>query len=292
MRVRKRRLQLEDISLQATESFAARQSEANCFPFAWHYHPEAELTLLIKGRGLRFVGDSVEEFTDGDLCLLGADLPHTWYSEPTGERVSSQVIQFLPDAWGKEFLQLPEMARVRELLEKATSGLVIEGQTRQRCREAMAEILRIPAGSAGRVARLLEVLALLSASAEHRVLSTMPAEAEPNRRTQAVLKRVLDRMHNEWEEPPTQAEAAHLAGLSVTGFSRFFRRHLGKPYVQYLNEWRVGRACRLLAESEHSIAQIAFEAGFGNLANFNRRFRAIKRMTPREYRRLSHIATR
>ena len=49
-------------------------------PFQWHHHPEFELTLTLNSRGLRFIGDHVGEYDDGDLVLLGPNLPHTWAS--------------------------------------------------------------------------------------------------------------------------------------------------------------------------------------------------------------------
>src|SRR5262245_45670040 len=49
-------------------------------PFQWHYHPEFELTLTLNSRGQRYIGDSVADYDDGDLVLLGPSLPHTWCS--------------------------------------------------------------------------------------------------------------------------------------------------------------------------------------------------------------------
>src|SRR5437773_60598 len=104
-----RRLQRELIPLDAKTSFAFFEFRRPRYDFCWHYHPELELALIVKGNGLRFVGDSIHEFCDSDLVLLGANLPHTWHSprKPKG-RTYSMVIQFLPECLGEEFLKLPE----------------------------------------------------------------------------------------------------------------------------------------------------------------------------------------
>ena len=85
--------------------------------------------------------------------------------------------------------------------------------------------------------------------------------------------------------PVVLAQAAAAAHMSVPAFTRFFRKCTGKSFVEYLTELRVGTACRLLMESDRSVRQISAAAGFSNLSNFNRRFRALKGVTPREFRR-------
>src|SRR5688500_18542137 len=72
----------ERISTSPAASFAVKRRRDPGFEFAWHFHPEVELTWIVRSRGRRFVGDSIEEYRDGDLVLLGPNLPHTWHSEP------------------------------------------------------------------------------------------------------------------------------------------------------------------------------------------------------------------
>src|SRR5476649_1264478 len=121
-----RRLQRELIPLDAKASFAFFEFRRARYDFVWHYHPELELALVVKGEGLRFVGDSIQEFFEGDLVLLGQNLPHTWYSTRTPKhRCYSMVIQFLPECLGAEFLKLPEARAMLNLFDRAQRGLVI-----------------------------------------------------------------------------------------------------------------------------------------------------------------------
>src|SRR5690349_3135132 len=95
-----RRLTFEPIHPDVGSSFHYDSYRPSHFGFGWHQHPELELAIVTKGRGHRYVGDSVEAFSDGDVVLLGADLPHTWHTDPADGSVASQVVQFLPSVFG------------------------------------------------------------------------------------------------------------------------------------------------------------------------------------------------
>jgi AraC-like DNA-binding protein len=73
--------------------------------------------------------------------------------------------------------------------------------------------------------------------------------------------------------------------MSERSLHRLFVRHLGENVTDYLGRLRIGRACMWLVETERPISVIAADVGFSNLSNFNRRFRAVRHMTPKEFRR-------
>jgi AraC-like DNA-binding protein len=301
---RKRRAPLfETLNLDARESFRVFAYTRAAYPFVWHHHPELELTLIVRGRGLRFVGDSVEPFREGDLVFLAPYVPHTWYSEEPKNNAYKSVhwelrdgpvqavgIQFLEDCWGEALWDTPEAKSVKGLFDRARQGLQFSGAVRKTVEAGMLEVLDTPAGSFKRVTKMLELLALLAQARTFRTLSTFKETPRGHLPAQENLARVLQRLHAPGENAPTQVEAAKLAGLSSAAFCRFFKRHMGKTYVEYLNEVRIGHACRLLIETEMSVTEIAYNAGFENLSNFNRRFLRLKKMNPRKYRTLNAAA--
>jgi transcriptional regulator GlxA family with amidase domain len=64
-----------------------------------------------------------------------------------------------------------------------------------------------------------------------------------------------------------------------------FGRHMRTTVTDYVMRLRLGEACALLSATDRPIAHVAADVGYDSLANFNRQFKALKAMTPRQYRR-------
>jgi AraC-like DNA-binding protein len=256
-------------------------------PFIWHYHPEFELTLTLNSRGQRYIGDSVSNYDDGDLVLLGPNLPHTWCS---AEKIDSgnphiALVLWFTEGWGASLSEaLAEMKPVAALLQRAGRGIVF---SRAAAESARPMIESIPASApVARLSRLMEVLVLLAGDRQAAPIAG-PAAARrkvesPDR---ARIERVLDHLHAHYRERVSVGDLADVAALSASGFHRLFRRHTQLTVTDYVTQLRVGQACALLVNSERPIAHIADEVGYANLANFNRQFRALKGVTPREFRK-------
>jgi AraC-like DNA-binding protein len=275
---------VERVSADGAASFICRRRTDPRFGFYWHVHPEIELTLIVRSRGRRFVGDSIEPYEDGDLVLLGPNLPHTWDSDPRRKGPHDAVFcQFSESFLGPEFLRAPEMAGARRLLARSAQGLRFTGRTQKAVVRRMDGMERLQGLS--RLAALLDVLHLLAASREVRPLSSRKFATSARQGDVDRIDRVCRLLNDRCTGKISLAEAAAAAHLSIPAFSRFFRRRTGRTLVAYLNELRTGLACRELIETDRSISDIAFDSGFNNLSNFNRKFLELKRMSPREFRR-------
>lgn len=286
MRIRERRLTYEQVTPSARSSFAVKAFVVpKGFPFLWHYHPEVELTLIVEGAGLRFVGDSIERFDSGDVVLLGSGLPHTWSSDAGSRNHRSVVLQFLPDTWGEPFAALPEMKAITDLLRRSERGIAFGGRARRQVQELMRRIGDKRTPPTERLLLLLESLNTLAHTRDARTLCRSSAGMKTSDRVGRRLQRVLDRVHEDILDLPPQAELARSIDLSPQAFSRFFKREVGKTFVSYVNEWRIGLATRSLIETDVPITAIAVDSGFDNLSHFNRQFRRITGLTPSAYRR-------
>ena len=117
-------------------SFSVRHDIAPNFGTIWHYHPELELHYTLQGKGVKFIGDNISNFSGGEMVLLGENLPHTWHCKEEYFRGNSDlvtealVLHFNPNCLGRDFLSLPEAYRLPQLFGKAKKGLLIYGETK------------------------------------------------------------------------------------------------------------------------------------------------------------------
>jgi len=266
------------------QSFVAFVHQASSFPFAWHYHPECELTLIESGSGTRFVGDNISPFETGDLVLLGGRLPHTWASESLSRRPRSHrviVVHFRLELFDA---RTPEFSPIVRLLEQARRGCVFCPAVAARVRSQLRTLPRLRGLEAW--CQLARILDQLAGDRSMRPLASVGYAPALKEGAQRRLERAFAYVERHCtSELLSLADIARAAHLTPAAFSRFFRRLTGRTVVSHVNHVRIGRACRLLNETDRGIAEIAYACGFGTLANFNRRFLELKQMAPSEFRR-------
>jgi len=254
----------------------------------WHFHDEYELHLITQTTGKAFVGDWIGPFSPGHLVLCGPRLPHNWVSIDTpagGVSERDFVIQFDHAPIAASAAHLPELADLLTLLERSKHGIEFFGLGDA----ALEHWYRVKAGKGtARIAAFFDFLALLVSCSDYRLLSNVQLQGAANDEPgMDMINEIVNRITDNLTEPLSMAEAAAQLGMPETRFSRFFRKATGNSYTDFVNRIRIHRACHLLMETEKLVADICYEVGFNNVANFNRRFLEAKGMTPSEFRRQS-----
>ncbi len=279
-------LKLEVVKNNPNSSFLFIQNDLLNFNFPWHYHPELEISLVTKGGGMRVVGDSIQNFSEGDLCLLGSKIPHTWYSKPKeNENVSSLVLQFSNEFITQKLMKFSEFNHFNKVIQLSKRGMLIKGEAKTKISSLILDIQDLSPSSPLRVSKFILILAEISQCIEYELLITPTYEAPVDNEINQKVEIISQLIHNHLHSPLTQNWVATKVGMSSAGFSRYFRRVFGKSYVEYINELRIGMACRILFEEpKKSITKVAYDLGFNNLTHFNRLFKKFKKKTPREYR--------
>lgn len=282
--------QFHKVPVTTQSSFSVRHDQKPNFGTVWHYHPELELHYVIKGEGVRLMGDNISNFSAGEIVLLGANLPHTWrcneeYFQGNPEKeVEAIVIQFLPECLGRYLFGLPEAYLIPKLFEKAKSGLLISGKAKAKLAPLMRQVVH--ATDLDRIILFLSILKILSETSEVKTIaSEHHAFKQSNESDVQRINKVCNYTLSNYKREITLDEIASISNLSVTSFCRYFKLITKKTYYDFLIEIRISQACRQLIEDKLPTEVICFECGFNNVSNFYRHFKKITKMTPLEYKK-------
>jgi AraC-like DNA-binding protein len=276
----------EQVEIPHDQSWTLFDRRLSSFPFNWHYHPEFELTLTLNSVGDRFVGDHIEHYGDGDLVLVGPNLPHAWQSrsQPNDAEPHRALVVWFTQEWAATlYSQYVEFAPLRALLTEAGSGLTFSDALRTNVSARLLALVDAP--PATRWLGLVEALMLLASDSERRPLALQGFLPVDNPRDRARLERVMSYLNAHYMEPIRIVTLAECAAMSESQLQRFFKRCTRMTISDYLNQLRIGRACALLMEPDRPIGRIAEELGYGQASYFTRQFRATKGMTPMAFRR-------
>ena len=269
---------------QLESSFSIRRDSS--FGSLWHYHPELELHYLIRGEGVRFIGDNISNFSDGEIVLLGENLPHKWHcreDDITQDGVEAIVLHFSSNFMGKDMLSLPEARLLPLLFEKAKRGMVIINGSRDKLIPLIEAVLK--AEGLERLIALLSILKVLSETKDYHEVTRKSSFYQSNKYETERLNVVCSYTMANYSQPISLEQIAAISNLTVTSFCRYFKLMTNKTYYDFLTEIRISHACHFLIEDKMSVDQIADKCGFYNISNFYRQFKKVIGVTPLTYKR-------
>ncbi|PWJ41796.1 AraC family transcriptional regulator [Sediminitomix flava] len=275
------KLVLKNSEAQLNKRLSIALDKVPCLETAWHYHSQYELIYIRRSSGIRFVGDSVANFKEGELVLVGPNLPHLWRHRHIGEKVDILVIKFERDFIGEGTFDRPEFTHINQLLEMARFGLQFCEERSDYYKADLDDLLNC--SYAEQSIKLLKILNGLASSGETKVLSTSDMRQEVDDSSERIEK-VLKYIANNYDRDLDLQEIADIACMTTNSFCRFFKKTTNKSFKKYLNEVRIKNASRLLIQEDFPIADICYEVGFNSVTNFNKHFKQIVGKTPKEYR--------
>lgn len=280
---------LQKSPIPNSHAFVAKLLRQPNFDPIWHFHPEYQLFMVLKGSGTRFIGDHVKHYKEGDITLTGPNLPHMWRSDTEGYAVEEIlwsegiVVYFHDDFIGQSLLQKEEMIKLRQLFQKSLRGLDVSGKTADTIRVMINNLLHLEGMES--VLELFKILNCLANTTESTILAspgyTNSLKEGDTERMNIVHAYVMKNFTDKIE----LGTVASLANMTPTSFSRYFKIHANKTFSEFLSEIRIGYACKLLIENKMNIGQACYESGFHTLSNFNKQFKAITNRTPLSYKK-------
>lgn len=274
---------------QTTSFVLAKHSYKN-FLKVWHYHPELELVIILESTGCRFVGDSLENFKPGEIILIGKNLPHLWlndkiyFSENNQNlQAKAQVIYFHENFAGDLFHN-PCMAGIDDLLKRAKRGIKFQDKTNADIIKKVNKMFKM--SEYEKTISFIDILKRLSEQQNYKLLSSAGYISSFNEIRDSKIIAIYQYIMNNFKAEVSLVKAADLANMNPAAFSRYFKNIHKNTFVKYINEVRIGYACKLLIENKYKISEACYEAGFNNISNFNRQFKILKNMAPSEYLKL------
>lgn len=272
--------------IDINRSVSVQNYSSSNFLNVLHYHPEYELDIIKKGTGIRFIGDSIERFEPGDIVLMGKELPHLWqndtayFEKDTALRAEAVVIHFGVNL-ETAIQAMPEMKAISKMLDIASFGISFPKSTNKKIAEKIEKLGSLSGHF--QVISLIDILACLCNGSKYKVLSSAGYLNTIKDIHVARMEPVYHYVMKNFKKDIPLDTVAELANMNPSSFSRYFSNYHKKTFTKFLNQIRIGYACKLLIENNQNIGSICYESGFNNISNFNRIFREIKKMTPSEF---------
>ncbi|MBL7113387.1 MAG: helix-turn-helix domain-containing protein [Bacteroidales bacterium] len=253
----------------------------------FHYHEECQLTLILRSTGNVFVGNNLIDFSEGDLFLIGSNLPHVFrhdgFNVPlNGNRVSAISVFSPLSAILKLTQDIPEALRVNSFLEESVYGFKYKAASEKK----IGRLMRLLGKSSGfsKLLMLLEIIDLFSQNHQKEQLTYQNFQV-PDLIQGKNLTKVFDYVMARYNEKIKLEEVASLVCMTPNSFCRFFKRHTLKTFSEFLINVRVSMACKKLQEEDTSVSDSCYSSGYNNISNFHRHFRRIVGLTPNEYKK-------
>ena len=257
------------------------------FSWQYHYHPEYELVFVLAGSGTRQVGNHISSYDNGDLVLIGPELPHSGFGLNARGMIEQVVVQFKKDMLGDPFLQRPEMKIINTLLERAAFGICFGEQTRQETSSRLTGLFE--KSPFDRFMTFIEILHVLASATDYRLLNNRVMLPSTIRKMNMRLQNIFSYAERHYQDEIDIKAVADIANLTVPAFCNYFKKTMHITYTEFVNQYRIEQACRLL-QQDKSVGEVCFACGFNNVPYFNKVFKHIIKKTPSAFKKVKAIA--
>jgi AraC-like DNA-binding protein/quercetin dioxygenase-like cupin family protein len=258
------------------------KTTAEKFPWQYHYHPEYEIVCVLNGDGTRHVGNHFSTYENGDLVLMGPNLPHSGFGLNAHGIHEEIVVQIKDEVFKESILTRPEMNDISLLLEKAKYGLWFYGNTKMKVTKKFKKLIKLSAFE--KYLELLSALYVMAASNEYELLNPNVDLSSLLKKNNSRLQNIFTYVEQHYNEEVNIKKVAAIANLSVPSFCNYFKKLMNCTFTDFINQYRIQRACALMPH-EKSVTEISYDCGFNNVAYFNKVFKGIMKKTPTEYKR-------
>lgn len=278
------KLQYKSFNESNFSSVYAKRKKAPYFGVNWHFHDEFELMYIMKGEGVRVVGDRMDYFNKEELVFLGSGVPHVFKNDKNASQneVDYIVVKFNRIIGGQDLFKIPELAPINRFLKRAGKGLIFSDTTVMKLKKQLIKLAK--SKNEDRIILLLKVLKILSAQEDYNELSTDTFLLKNTSAGEDRTKKVINYISENYNKNISLEDLASISYMTTNSFCRYFKNRTGKTAFQFIREFRINKACQMLINGEKNISQICFDTGFNSLSSFNRVFKSLKHISATEYK--------
>jgi len=281
------KIEFELIQEDEGSSFRILHEKIPAEEYSWqyHYHPEYELVCVLAGNGTRQVGNHASNYENGDLVLMGPDLPHSGFGLNTRGMIEQVVVQFKKEVFNTSLLLRPEMKPINLLLEKSSYGISFGETTKEKAIKRMVKLLKMPPFE--RFLELTIILQQLAMSEDFTLLNSQVTLPTTIRKVHVRLQNIFNYVEQNFQEEINIKKVADIAHLTVPAFCNYFKKIMNITFTDFINQYRIEQACIML-QQDKSIGEVCFECGFNNVPYFNKVFKNIIKKTPSEFKKTAN----
>lgn len=263
------------------ENLIVQVDRGRTFYSQLHQHEEIQIAYINQGQGKLIISDSSHPYSDGDIFVIGSNIPHQFNSLKQMDESSHMIsLFFTKKTFGNYFVEIPELETIHQFFHKSECGFKLLPNNNT-IRELMLKI-----SNADKFSRYILFLKIIKriCHCETLNLANFMDSKEISINNGGRMQTIFDYVMNNFQEDITLEQVSKLVYMTPNAFCRFFKQRTNKTFFNYLIELRIEYACQLLRNNpDISIAQISDKSGFNSISNFNRKFKKLKKKTPSNY---------
>ena len=248
-----------------------------------HQHEEIQLSFIVEGEGTLVVGDTINNYSKGDILIIGSNIPHVFKSDLNASKTSYMIsLFFTKNSFGNDFFQLEQLKELQKFFKRSKHGFKVATK-QKKLKELFLQLEN--ASKLNRFIILLQLLKIASTT-NYKSLSSFIYDKKYSDNEGHRMRNVFEYTMNNFEKVISLDAISEVANMTKNAFCKYFKKRTNKTYVQFLNQLRIEHACKLIQSKQgFSIADIAYKSGFNNISNFNRQFKVVKNISPSDFRK-------
>ncbi len=250
----------------------------------WHIHPEYEMVYVKNGARSVQIAGQLFSYKSGTLLLLGPNIPHSDFGNKEHRDNLEVVIQFGQDFIDERLMSFPEFKSLKTFVEDSRKVLIFDKATKEKLSKQLEGLQHL--NSTQRLLSFISILNLMEIGGKYSTL--MPNGIQRKSKYQDIerLERAFEFVNVHYPEKINVSDMARISGLTENSFCRFFKKMTGRPFVDFLNEFRIRKAVELFDEKQRPVSEVMHRCGYNDPSYFTKQFKKYRGLTPTKYQSL------